>query len=206
VLHALCTPLLEMHHYKRLLVTKIQRVAHRPFPNLDTTQKCNCSFAYEESVDEVRRVMEKYGPVDSIDMKTGDDVCTLRHTRPAVLRSALPDSSGPLARAAPAWRISNGGNCGRGRPTSYRLPDQPTLFNGCCATTTPVATFNFRMTPPHINRIPRINLVAQRVFALMPTHQVGCLGERSFHGKMWTDAAEIETPLAIAIMLARPES
>jgi len=29
------------------------------------------SFAYEEDVHEVRRVMERYGPVESIDMKTG---------------------------------------------------------------------------------------------------------------------------------------
>ena len=44
------------------------------------TAHFSCSFAYEESVDEVRRVMEKYGPVDSIDMKTGEDEHALRNS------------------------------------------------------------------------------------------------------------------------------
>ena len=41
---------------------------------------CCCSFAYEENVDEVRRVMERYGPVDSIDMKTGPYAAGRRHS------------------------------------------------------------------------------------------------------------------------------
>ena len=59
------------------------------------TTQLACSFAYEESVDEVRRVMEKYGPVDSIDMKTGEDAHALRrkphHSQPLrIIRQPWP--------------------------------------------------------------------------------------------------------------------
>lgn len=64
------------------------------------TSYFSCSFAYEESVDEVRRVMEKYGPVDSIDMKTGEDEHALRDSH--ITDNPAPGSSdipGPHAKA-----------------------------------------------------------------------------------------------------------